>query len=158
MTKKRRSVSGLPFIAALLIAGSIPALIGITGFTEAVLATFYSRTAKGVIDHFECPRRSSNCDVVVKYVHPDGSSRTVVEGNASPSPDFVTGSSVQVFIANKGPREVIRIDRFFYLWFMPMLLSFISLPFLSAAAYLIWHEIKPQPLRTRNRRTPVKPT
>lgn len=98
----------------------------------------------GLIDRFECPRRSKSCEVIVTFVAPNGESRQLTEGSASPSPGFAAGDQIDVLFRQQGEHEVMRLNRPAYLWGLPILLILLSTPFLCAGAYLVFNSLSRQ--------------
>lgn len=123
---------------AFVVAGLVPAWFGISGIGEALSLHTQGERIIGLIDRFDCPRRSTSCEVTVTFVGSDGESRQVTEGSASPSPDFVAGGRVEVFYLQQDQQEVMRLNRPAYLWGLPILLTLVSTPFLCAGVYLVF--------------------
>lgn len=136
--RKRRRTPNWPFALAFIAAGLVPAWLGISGIGEALSLHSKGTRIIGHIDRFDCPRRSTSCDVVVTFVDSDGGSRQVVEGNASPAPDFVPGEPIEVLLLQRGEREVMRLNRPVYLWGLPIFLTLLSTPFMCVGAYLVF--------------------
>lgn len=134
--RKRKSVPNWPFALAFMGAGLFPAWIGVSGICEALSLQKHGVRVIGLIDRFDCPRRSTSCDVIVSFVTADGESRQITEGSASPSPDFVTGGRTEVLYLQQGQNEVVRLNRPVYLWGPPILLILVSAPLLCAGVYL----------------------
>lgn len=128
-------------MVAFFIGGSVPGYLGLSGLREAVSLSVDGLRIPGVIERFDCPRRSKSCRVVVTFKDPNtGAVREVDEGNASPTPDFVTGSPVDVLYLKGSNFERIRVNRPFYMWVMPLFMILMSAPCLAAAAYLMYAE------------------
>lgn len=136
--RKRRRTPNWPFALAFIAAGLVPAWLGISGIGEALSLHSKGTRIIGHIDRFDCPRRSTSCDVVVTFVDSDGGSRKVVERNASPAPDFVPGEPIEVLLLQRGEREVMRLNRPVYLWGLPIFLTLLSTPFMCVGAYLVF--------------------
>lgn len=136
--RKRRRAPNWPFALAFIAAGLVPAWLGISGIGEALSLHSKGTRIIGHIDRFDCPRRSTSCDVVVTFVDSDGGSRKVVERNASPAPDFVPGEPIEVLLLQRGEREVMRLNRPVYLWGLPIFLTLLSTPFMCVGAYLVF--------------------
>ncbi len=136
--RKRKRVPNWPFALAFMVAGLVPAWIGASGICEALSLQKHGVRVIGFIDRFDCPRRSTSCDVIVTFVAADGESRQITEGSASPSPDFVTGGRMEVLYLQQGQDEVVRLNRPAYLWGLPIFLILVSAPFLCAGVYLMF--------------------
>jgi len=134
--RKRKRAPNWPFALAFMVAGLVPAWIGVSGICEALSLQKHGVRVIGLIDRFDCPRRSTSCDVIVTFVAADGESRQITEGSASPSPDFVTGGRMDVLYLQQGQKEVVRLNRPVYLWGLPIFLILVSSPFLCAGVYL----------------------
>lgn len=134
--RRRRRVPNWPFALAFMAVGLAPAWIGVSGVCEALSLQKHGVRAIGRIDRFDCPRRSTSCDVIVTFVAAGGKSRQITEGCASPSPDLVTGGRVEVLYLQRGQNEVVRLNRPVYLWGLPILLILVSAPFLCVGVYL----------------------
>lgn len=134
--RKRRRTPNWPFALAFIAAGLVPAWLGISGIGEALSLHSKGTRIIGHIDRFDCPRRSTSCDVIVTFVAADGESRQITEGSASPSPNFVTGGRMDVLHLQQGQKEVVRLNRPVYLRGLPIFLILVSTPFLYAGVYL----------------------
>lgn len=136
--RERRRTPNWPFAAAFIAAGLVPAWLGISGIGEAL--SLHSKGARiiGHIERFDCPRRSTSCEVIVTFVDSDGESRQVIEGNASPAPDFVAGERIEVLFLQRGEHEVMRLNRPVYLWGLPIFLTLLSTPFICAGSCLVF--------------------
>lgn len=140
--QKRRRTPNWPFAMAFVVAGLVPAWFGISGIGEALSLHTQGERIIGLIDRFDCPRRSTSCDVIVTFVAPDGQSRQMVERNASPAPDFVAGGRTEVLFLQQGEHEVMRLNRSAYLWGLPILLTLLSTPFMCVGAYLVFMSLR----------------
>lgn len=137
MRRKRRAPNW-PFAMAFVVAGLVPAWFGISGIGEAWTLHAKGVRIVGLIDRFDCPRRSTSCDVIVTFVAPSGESRQFMEGGASPSPGFAAGDRIDVLFHQQGEHEAMRLNRPGYLWGLPILLTMLSTPFLCAGSYLVF--------------------
>lgn len=142
--RKRKRVPNWPFAMAFMVAGLVPAWFGISGIGEARALHTKGARIIGLIDRFDCPRRSTSCDVIVTFVAPNGESRQLVEGGASPSPGFAAGDRIDVLFQQQGEHEVMRLNRPVYLWGPPILLALLSIPFLCAGSCLVFMSLSRQ--------------
>lgn len=142
--QKRKRFPNWPFAMAFMVAGLVPAWFGMSGIGEAWALHTKGVRIVGLIDRFECPRRSNSCEVIVTFDAPNGESQQLTEGSASPSPGFATGDQIDVLFRQQGEHEVMRLNRLVYLWALPILLTLLSTPFLFAGTYLVFMSLRRQ--------------